>query len=171
MAELSVVGMQKSSSSQDQSTTNQATSPAQLEWYKEPCRPMAEILANLSKQIPRQYLDTLKDKGNAAYIPWFNACKLLDRCTGGHWEYFITNIHTTSERIFVTVRITIYALERSFSRDATGTELLKREITDRQTGELQVKELAYGDPSSNAESMALRRAAAKFGLGLYLYDK
>jgi hypothetical protein len=29
----------------------------------------------------------------------------------------------------------------------------------------------YGDPSSNAEGMALKRAAAKFGLGLYLYHK
>ena len=29
----------------------------------------------------------------------------------------------------------------------------------------------YGDPTSNAESMALRRAAAKFGLALALYDK
>jgi hypothetical protein len=32
-------------------------------------------------------------------------------------------------------------------------------------------ELAYGDPSSNAESMAFRRAAARFGLGLYLYRR
>jgi hypothetical protein len=29
----------------------------------------------------------------------------------------------------------------------------------------------YGDPSSNAEAMALKRAASKFGLGLYLYQK
>jgi len=27
------------------------------------------------------------------------------------------------------------------------------------------------DPSSNAEAMALKRAAAKFGLGLYHYQK
>jgi hypothetical protein len=32
-----------------------------------------------------------------------------------------------------------------------------------------MRELAYGDPSLNAESMAFRRAAAKHGLGLYLY--
>ena len=31
--------------------------------------------------------------------------------------------------------------------------------------------LSFGDPASNAESMALRRAAAKFDLELYLYDK
>ncbi|MGC9506191.1 hypothetical protein [Baaleninema sp.] len=42
-------------------------------------------------------------------------------------------------------------------RHATGTEELNCN--------------SYGDPSSNAESMAFRRAAAKFGLGLYLYQK
>jgi hypothetical protein len=42
-------------------------------------------------------------------------------------------------------------------REATGIE-------DEETS-------SFGDTSSNAESMVLRRAAAKFGLGLYLYDK
>lgn len=82
----------------------------------------------------------------------------------GHWEYSISGITTTSDRIFVTAKITIHADEGSFSREAIGTETLKREVRG------EIKELAYGDPSSNAESMALRRAAAKFGLALYLYD-
>jgi len=30
---------------------------------------------------------------------------------------------------------------------------------------------SHGDPTSNAESMALLRAAAKFGLGLNLYER
>jgi hypothetical protein len=47
-----------------------------------------------------------------------------------------------------------------FYREATGTE----EEPDED-------EKMYGDPSSNAEAMALKRAAAKFGLGLYLYQK
>jgi hypothetical protein len=70
-------------------------------------------------------------------------------------------------------------------REATGTELLKeekevwlgekpdrrllRDELDRPVTE--ARELAYGDPSSNAESMAFRRAAARFGLCLNLYDK
>ncbi len=29
----------------------------------------------------------------------------------------------------------------------------------------------YGDPSCNAEAMALKHAASKFGLGLCLYDR
>ena len=42
-----------------------------------------------------------------------------------------------------------------------------REATGQEDETLE----AYGDSSSNAESMALRRAAAKFGLGIALYDQ
>ena len=128
------------------------------EWYKPPQRPIAEIIADLSKPIPSKYLDTRRQGNtNLTYLPWYNAVKLLDRCTGGHWDYSIGNIHTTSDRIFLTARITIHSAENTFHREASGTELLN-------CG-------SYGDPSSNAESMALRRCAAKFGLALYLYEK
>lgn len=75
--------------------------------------------------------------------------------------------------------------EGNIYRGATGTELLKEE-KDVWTGEkpnrqklkddlrrsvTESRELGYGDPSSNAESMAFRRTAARFGLGLYLYEK
>ncbi|URD53775.1 hypothetical protein [Chroococcidiopsis sp. CCNUC1] len=96
---------------------------------------------------------------------------LLDRCTGGHWDYQITNIHTTSDRLILTARITIYADEGSFTREATGTETLKEVYFDKTTQSKQIREWAYGDTSSKSESMAFRRAAAKFGLGLYLYQK
>jgi hypothetical protein len=43
--------------------------------------------------------------------------------------------------------------------------IISREATEDE--ELR----GYGDPPSNAEAMALKRAAAKFGLGLYLYSK
>jgi hypothetical protein len=104
-------------------------------------------------------------------LPWFRCVTLLDRCTGGHWDYSVTNIHTTSDRLILTARITIYAAERSFTREATGTETLKEEYYDKTTKSKQIREWAYGDVSSKAESMGLRRAAAKFGLALYLYDK
>ena len=146
--------------------------PTKPEWYKEARRPIATILADLAKPIPGKYLDTRKQGGaNLTYLPWYNAVKLLDRCTGGHWDYQITSIHTTSERIFLTARITIHAESGSFTREASGTELLKEEYLDKETQTHKIRELAYGDSSSNAESMALRRAAAKFGLGLYLYNR
>lgn len=145
--------------------------PSQAEWYKGFRRPITEILADLSKPIPGKYL-AKRQQGGAVltYLPWYNAVKLLDRCAPG-WDYAITQIHTTSDRIFVTARITIRASEGDFSREATGTELLKETRWNKETKALEVVELAYGDSSSNAESMALRRAAAKFGLALYLYDK
>ncbi len=55
------------------------------------------------------------------------------------------------------VRLSIPCLEGIVYREATGQEDETHET--------------YGDSSSNAESMALRRASAKFGLGLYLYDQ
>jgi len=146
-----------------------ADGPEDIGWYKEARRPIAVIKADLSKGIPAKYLDRLKDKGNAPYIPWYNAVSLLDRCTGGQWKFRILNMWTTPKRIFVVAEITIIAAEGSFTMAATGTEMLEREVLNKETGQIELKELAYGDPSSNAESMALRRAAAKFGLARYLY--
>jgi hypothetical protein len=139
-----------------QTTEKHPTTPADLEWYKSPKRPIAEIIADLSKPIPKQYLDARKQGGQQiTYIPWFKAITLLDKVTGAHWDYEVTNLHSTSKRIFIAVRLCIHAQEETFHRDATGTELL---------------EVKFTDPSSRAESMALRRAAAKFGLALYLYS-
>ena len=88
---------------------NNSLDPTSPDWYKQPRRPMAEILADLSKPIPNKYLEKRKQGGvNLNYLPWFNAVKLLDRCAGGHWDYAITSIHTTRDRIFVTARITIH---------------------------------------------------------------
>ena len=146
--------------------------PTKLEWYKQPKRPIAEILADLSKPIPNKYLDTRKQgNANLNYLPWYNAVILLNRCTGGHWDYQIIHIHTTSDRIFLTARISIYAAEGTFSRDASGTELLKETRWNKETKTKEFVELSYGYSSSNAESMALRRCCTKFGLGLYLYDR
>jgi hypothetical protein len=149
---------------------DQPLSPEDIRWYKEARRPIAEIKADLCKGIPAKYLDKLKDKSKAWYIPWYNAVSLLDRCTGGQWKFRILNMWTTPKRIFVVAEITIIAAEGSFTMAASGTELLEREVLNKETQEIELKELAYGDPSSNAESMALRRAAAKFGLARYLYN-
>ena len=131
--------------------------PTKIEWYKGFRRPITDILADLAKPIPPRYLATRKQGGTIlTYLPWHTCCKLLDRCAPG-WDYSVGNVTTTSDRIFITARLTLRAEEGDISRDATGTELLN-------CG-------SYGDPSSNAESMALRRCAAKFGLARYLYEK
>ena len=63
----------------------------------------------------------------------------------------------SNNRLFLVGRLTIPTCKGNIYREATGTEELACS--------------SYGDPSSNAESMAFRRAAARFGLGLYLYKK
>ena len=87
----------------------------------------------------------------------------------------------TGDRLIVHGRLSIPAAEGVVSRCATGTELLKdwRPIVvggnkladDYGRPVLEPVEIAYGDPSSNAESMAFRRAASRFGLGLYLKEQ
>lgn len=90
------------------------------------------------------------------YIPWHKAINALNKyCPGWHWE--ITKVQPIGDHLVIVGRLTIETADGTVYREATGTERL--DCSD------------YGDPSSNAESMALRRAAAKFGLGLYLYDK
>lgn len=123
-------------------------------------RPLAEILADLSKPIAPAHLKE-KTRGGAKlkYIPWHTAIKYLDYYAPG-WKSEIRSIAWGEGRIVLTVRLIIAAAEGEFWREATGTE------EEPEDGAQM-----YGDPSSNAESMALRRAAAKFGLGLYLYEK
>ena len=120
-------------------------------------RSLGEIIGDLSKPIADKHLETryIKDQ-KITYIPWHHAQKYLDHFAPG-WSGQVVRVYTTDERIFVVYRIAIQAKEGVVSREATGTELLH---TD-----------SWGDPSSNAESMAFRRACARFGLGLYLYDK
>ena len=82
--------------------------------------------------------------------------RYLDHFAPG-WSFEIRNVTPTSERFVVTARISIPCLEGVVYREATGTE----------DEELR----GYGDPSSNAEAMALKRVASKFGLALHLYQK
>lgn len=120
-------------------------------------RPLTEILADLARPVPKRFLAQRKQGGqNLTYIPWHNVNRLLDYYAPG-WEGEVTKIVTTNDRVFVTYKLTIHTAEGAFSREATGTELLNCS--------------SYGDPTSNAESMAFRRAAARFGLGLGLYQK
>ena len=120
-------------------------------------RSIDAIIADLSKPIPERHLKTRKQGGQElTYLPWYSAIKFLDHFAAG-WSCGVRNLVIGDARCVVTVRISIPCLEGVVSREATGTE--------------DEEPKGYGDPSSNAEAMALKRAAAKFGLGLYLYQK
>jgi len=127
---------------------------------------LKEIEAALSRPLPSSMLKTKEIKGNQiTYIPWYTINRILTKyCIGWSWE--ITKLETTGDRVFLVGRLTIPTSEGNVYRESTGTELLKDVDKDGQS-----KEIAYGNPVCNAEAQALRRAAAKFGLGLNLYDR
>jgi len=127
---------------------------------------IAQITAALSRPLPKSITASRKQGGKEiTFIPWHQVNKILDKYAIG-WSWSILTMTISNDRIFVTGRLTVPTADGEVSRDAIGTELLKETTRDGE-----IRERAYGDPSSNAESMAFRRAAARFGLGLYLYDK
>ena len=130
-----------------------------------------EIIKMLSRKIPDCLLQKKKVGGTQiTFLSWKYIPQILDKYARG-WCWEITHLQSTADRIFLVGRLTIPTAEGLVWREATGTECLKETKTDKVTGEIIEREIAYGDPSSNAESMAFRRACAKFGLGLYLYKK
>lgn len=120
-------------------------------------RSIREITKDLSKPIAQKHLRKRRQGGKEiTYLAWHDAVKYLDHYAPG-WCYEIRHMDSIAGKVILTVRVSIPSIEGITYREATGQE---SEDLD-----------SYGDSTSNAESMALRRAAAKFGLGLALYDQ
>ena len=120
-------------------------------------RSIRDIVNDLSKPVANRHLRTRRQGGkDIKYIAWHDAIKYLDHYASG-WNYEIRSIESIGGKLILIVRLSIPCLEGVVFREATGQE----------DEELE----SYGNSSSNSESMALRRAASKFGLGLYLYDQ
>lgn len=120
-------------------------------------RSIRDIVSDLTKPVAKRHLRTRRQGGKEIkYIAWHDAIKYLDHYAGG-WNYEIRSIESIGGKLILIVRLSIPCLEGIVFREATGQE-------DEELD-------SYGNSSSNSESMALRRAAAKFGLGLYLYDQ
>jgi hypothetical protein len=127
-----------------------------VETFRE-LRSIREIVKDLSKPIAQKHLRKRKQGGkDITYLAWHDAVKYLDHFAPG-WCYEIRSINSIAGKLILTVRLSILCAEGIVYREATG-----QEDEDKDN---------YGDSSSNSESMALRRAAAKFGLGLALYDQ
>ena len=140
-----------------QSTTEVETTENQtVETIYEP-RSIRDIVKDLSKPIAQKHLRKRKQGGKEiTYLAWHDAVKYLDHFAPG-WCYEIRSMNSIGGKLILTVRLSILCAEGIVYREATG-----QEDEDKDN---------YGDSSSNSESMALRRAAAKFGLGLALYDQ
>jgi hypothetical protein len=135
----------------DTATETKKDIPAAIE------RSIKDIVADLEKKVADRHLSTRKQGGkDLTYIAWHNAERYLDLYAAG-WCKEIKEVFNIAGKVAMTVRISIPTKDGVVYREATGCE------DDDKSG--------YGDPFSNSESMALRRAAANFGLGRYLYDK
>lgn len=120
-------------------------------------RSIRDIVKDLSKPIAQKHQRKRRQGGKEiTYLAWHDAVKYFDHFAPG-WCYEIRSIDSVAGKLILTVRISVPSLEGIVYREATGQEDEDLE--------------SYGNSSSNAESMALRRACAKFGLGLALYDQ
>jgi len=120
-------------------------------------RSIRAIVADLSKPIAQRHLKTRRQGGTElTYIEWHCAVRYLDLFAPG-WSYAVKNVSLVGNLVVVVASISIPCAEGIVTREATGCE--------------EVDARGYGDACSNAEAMALKRCASKFGLGLYLYSK
>jgi len=118
-------------------------------------RPLAKILSDLSKPIPERLLRHRIQGGKTfSYVPWYHAARLLDLYAPG-WEGSVKEIKQISGLAVVTYAVTIHAAEGSFTREATGQEEIDK---------------SFADAICAAEQQAFKRACARFGLGLDLYE-
>ena len=124
-------------------------------------RTLEEILADFDRPIESQHISKKpsfnkgQKSGDIEFVSWHTLCRLLNQHTGGYWEWKVRT--HMGDRTVVEGSLTIHGIDGSLTREATGNE----------SSEVD----GYGDPSSNAEAMALRRCCAKFGLGLSMWEK
>jgi hypothetical protein len=137
--------------------TNDSEQLQQVSAPAEGARSIRDIIADLSKPLAARHLKTRKQGGHElTYVEWHTAVRYLDHFAPG-WSYAVKSVAQVGSLVMVVVSISIPCLEGIVTREATGCE------------EADAK--GYGDAVSNSEAMALKRAASKFGLGLYLYQK
>jgi hypothetical protein len=126
-------------------------------------RPISEIVADLSRPLEPSDLGRLerqsKKSGKSTefdFISWHTAVRYLDRYAPG-WSNEITSVAEVKGAVVVVARLLIPCAEGLVWHEATGWDAGERD--------------GYGDPAARAEARALKRAAAKFGLGRYLYQR
>ncbi|MGR3277109.1 hypothetical protein ACSYAD_18565 [Acaryochloris marina NIES-2412] len=137
-------------------STSQAVAPTQPQAQSTRAfrRPLEKVLEDLRRPIPQRFIKTKSKKGVALkFVSWYDIVRILEARAPG-FEYDCSP-HFGDGKTVVKATITIHGEDGSLARSALG-------IADSDIEN-------WGDATSNASSMALRRAAAEFGLGLHLY--
>jgi hypothetical protein len=138
-------------------------------------RTLDEIIADLSKPIPPQFL-TEKTKGGTklTVFTWVIAQRFLDLYAPG-WQNFNTPV-LSNERVVVDCKLCIPTSDMGLvCRAATGDDSEDEdEVPDFETPEAKKKweqeqrGRQFGSPVTRAEGQAFKRAATRFGFGLHL---
>ena len=124
-------------------------------------RPLSHIVAALALPIPARLVASKKvpTKGgssySASYVHHATVRDLLDHHAPG-WLWSV-RLYDTAGTLYVVGTLTLVGSDGTQARDGIGNE------ADDLDG--------YGDPSSNAEAQALRRAAMAHGLCRDLWRK
>jgi len=123
-------------------------------------------VAALSRITPPEFLKEKSQGGQTMkFLSWHRVVEIANRYTPG-WEYKILDTQVIPHPIkkdancmalITKVEVTIHCADGSVTRQQQGIELFPVS--------------GYGDASSNALSMAMRRAFAMHGLGIWLYSK
>ena len=125
-------------------------------------RSITDIIRDLSRELPPQWLYLL-DKGVGKKLTaysWFRVNQAFDKYAVG-WCSEITNIYEAQGHILTAMRISIPCLEGLVYREDIGGSYENIDVVKRSKG---------FDPALKAKQQALKRAAAQFGFGLYLYS-
>jgi hypothetical protein len=119
---------------------------------------LSQIIEALSKPLPSSVLETKKIGGRTiSYIPWYRAVLVLNKYAPG-WNFKIVSIQQIGDELVMSGSLSIPTADAGIvTRESTGSE--------------KVNVNGYGEAAANAESQCFRRCCARFGLGLYLYQR
>jgi len=119
-------------------------------------RTVVETLAELGRPVDHRHVRQLRKGGTTLdYLPWHTVAKhLTHRCPG--WTWVVRSVQELGGSLVVHGSLVVPTSEGSLRFDAVASEPLKGG--------------SQAPPAEVAESAALRRAAAKAGLALSLYE-
>jgi hypothetical protein len=114
------------------------------------------VLEALHRPVDPRHIRQLRKGGTTLdYLPWHTVAKhLTHRCPG--WQWVVRSVQELGGSIVVHGSLLIPTSEGPLRFDAVASEPLKGG--------------SQAPPAEVAESAAIRRAAAKSGLALALYD-
>lgn len=118
--------------------------------------PCSEVLVALQRPIDLRHVRKLK-KGAITldYLPWHCVVKHLNHRAPG-WNWIVRSIQEVGGSVVVHGSLLIPTADGTLRFDAVASETLKGS--------------SQAPPAEVAESACLRRAAAKSGIGLCLYE-